>query len=233
MVHEGPGPCNYSPAFRTIQPNVTFRFSFGSRPDTAKLSLGPGSNINSGSGFGPSSGSGSGSGSGSVPGPGPGHYAINRTLDPRGCATFGHSARPSSVPRAVGKSFAPGPASYDVNHGPRLLSPPRYRYVMRTKYRFGSNKRGSTASALCPGPGSYDISNYLSRNSPRAILCSRARQSLDMSVPGPGAYEPRSPNKTVAYFIPTQKRNRDRFDAGPGPSTYSPTRSFKLGPQHS
>ena len=75
---------------------------------------------------------------------------------------------------------------------------------------------------LNPGPGTYEVKSIIGNSGPRAVICSRKPDNLNITVPGPGAYQPLIFLKSPAFRVGTSPRVRLSKEKSPGPCDYTP-----------
>lgn len=91
----------------------------------------------------------------------------------------------------------------------------------------GRVKKAQFSNEFSPGPGAYSVADkYVSNKSsaPRYGMGSAPKQVKDIStrrhVPGPGAYEPKHPEKNQKTSFPLAARVQPKKELSPGPGAY-------------
>lgn len=142
--------------------------------------------------------------------PGPGDYNF--------VSSIGSGPKTVMVSRKVQRSVEslPGPGDYS----PKVLE-------KTVKYSFRKESEPKIYNVY-PGPGSYSPKD-IKVKSPVAVI-GKASRGLDpnSSIPGPGAYNTPSPNKSLQFSFTKASRDLTTIDTGPGPGDYSPRSSFNL-----
>ena len=135
--------------------------------------------------------------------PGPGQYSpTDYTKATMPAYRIGTAPR---IPKK--KSENPGPGSYNVS--PERGGP---------QWKVGTERRLSSTLAEYPGPGTYEaVSN---RSMPAFSMTARRPLSSDSSVPGPGAYSPKSPGSSIHYSVGNASRDHKKMASVPGPASY-------------
>ena len=102
------------------------------------------------------------------------------------------------------------------------------------KYSFGKEMRSQTARPKTPGPGTYQIKNFIGNDGPKIHISSvRPLTSMGNSgnQPGPGAYNSNLNDKlkSPSYGFGSSKRNNSNKEAErvPGAGSYNPTERGK------
>ena len=145
--------------------------------------------------------------------PGPGAYIIPPPQ--------GHVPHAIIISRKPPKDQCslPGPADYTPRDGSSSI-----KYTMTSR----SNSKILPSN---PGPGSYNNTQILLRNSPRATI-GKAPRAPDNSeiTPGPGSYNPQVVKPSVPRFsFPLTPRADTCAESRPGPGAYSYELSTNTG----
>ena len=135
--------------------------------------------------------------------PGPGQY--NPTVY---CKTVIPAYAIPKAKRMVDRNPSnPGPGSYNLSSersGPQ--------------WKVGTEKRLTSSSMDFPGPGTYECGSESSM--PAFSMTARRPVTSDTTVPGPGAYTPRSLFTQIQYSVGNSAREGSVKDDVPGPASY-------------
>lgn len=173
--------------------------------------------------------------------PGPASYELRPVGVRKPRPVFGSEAR-----HQLTKSMSPGPGAYsppglfgtgpkavisgrsqaeDHRRGAETPGPGSYIHtgtVSPLRYSFGSSPRMPDSSGLNPGPGHYEVADYLSKRPPITKFPRASRDSPGRrSLPGPGNYQPNlSTDQGCFTFSKSFRTAKDQFGT-PGPGAYT------------
>jgi hypothetical protein len=165
--------------------------------------------------------------------PGPAAYNI-KPPEMRGGFKFGSSGNTNVGSLShIESSSSPGPGQYDVRTRYKNFkqNAPAWKYYLKSYIRMGTEQREKSSDSLNlrenPGPGSYASKSFLGEGPKITIKQKGNNVSESLTVPGPGAYEPKLeaiirkfPNVGIGHSKKDDAISYNASANAPGPGYY-------------